>query len=99
MTKVAFYGIQGAYTHQALLGFTKKYNLDVEAIDSEGLFSDLFKDIEKVGFGMLPIENSTAGSVIDAYTEFLKHDFEILGEYKMKIDHVLLAKENINEEE
>ena len=43
-------------------------------------------------YGVLPIENSTAGSVKKVYELMLKHEFHIVRSVRIKIDHNLLAK-------
>lgn len=67
-------------------------------------FADVFDAIEKgeCRYGVLPIENSTAGSVTEIYDLMSKHRFYIVRALKLDIDHCLLAKsgtrvENITE--
>ncbi len=57
-------------------------------------FEDVFLAVESgtVQYGVLPIENSTAGSVKMTYDLMKDHDFHIVRSYRLKIDHNLLAK-------
>ena len=43
-------------------------------------------------YGILPIENSTAGSVKQVYDLMKEHNFKIVRSVRIKIDHNLLAK-------
>ncbi len=89
--KIAFQGIQGAYSHEALIEFGNKKNIGIEPVESTN-FDELFKNIKKFGLGFVPIENSNAGTVIQVIDLFLENDIEIIGEYYFKVNHCLLAK-------
>jgi prephenate dehydratase/chorismate mutase len=56
-------------------------------------FSDVISGIEKGNFslGMLPVENSLAGSIREVNQLLVKHDLEIAGEVNLPIHHCLLA--------
>jgi len=67
-------------------------------------FESVFTAIEQglCQYGILPIENSTAGSVKKVYDLMIHHNFSIVRTFRLKIDHNLLAKkgaklENIKE--
>ena len=45
----------------------------------------------RADYGVLPIENSLAGAVIDNYDNLLKHDIYIVAETKVAVDHALLG--------
>ena len=57
-------------------------------------FCDVFSAIERgeCRYGVLPIENSTAGSVTEIYDLMSKHRFYIVRAVRLNIDHCLLAK-------
>ncbi|MCO4781712.1 MAG: prephenate dehydratase [Candidatus Cloacimonetes bacterium] len=89
--KVAYQGIAGAYSQQAIYGFFSQYNLKVDPV-SRSSFRELFETISNEGvLGMVPIENSTAGSVVQCYDLFLDYDLEIIAEYKLDVNHCLLC--------
>lgn len=46
---------------------------------------------QKVDYGVLPIENSTAGSVSDIYDLMIRYPNYIVGEQILKIEHTLMA--------
>ena len=56
-------------------------------------FNDVFKAVETgmCPFGILPIENSTAGSVTQVYDLMEKHNFHIVRAARQRIEHRLLA--------
>lgn len=55
----------------------------------EGVFSAVAKGLCE--YGVLPIENSTAGSVNEVYDLMKKYDFYIVKAIRLKIDHCLAA--------
>lgn len=59
-------------------------------------FDGVFSAIEGglCDYGIVPIENSNAGSVKKVYDLMIKHNFSIVRSVRLKIDHNLLAKPN-----
>ena len=57
-------------------------------------FEAVFSAIEKglCRYGVIPLENSTAGSVNAVYDLMMQHNFRIVRSVRLKIDHCLLAK-------
>ena len=53
----------------------------------------MFSAIEKglCQYGVIPVENSTAGSVNAVYDLMMRHDFRIVRSLRLKVDHNLLA--------
>ncbi len=96
MSLVSFQGKSGAYSEQAIFDFAKKNEIQFESKPCKN-FRELFESVEnKTKLGMVPIENSNAGSVVECYDLLLEYDFEIIGEIFLEIDHCLLVKDNIN---
>ena len=56
-------------------------------------FSDAFEAIlaSRADCGVIPIENSQAGSINDTYDLLLQHDLPIVGEVDLPVRHCLLA--------
>lgn len=85
---VACQGVEGAYSQQAcekifrspMIMYFKSFDAVFDAID-QGLCQ----------YGILPIENSTAGSVKKVYDLMIKHNFSIVRTFRLKIDHNLLV--------
>ena len=83
---VAYQGIKGANSFEAAQA------LFPDAVLSERkTFEDVFDavDRDEAAFGVLPVENSTAGSVSAVYDLILKHRFYIVGALDRRIEHCL----------
>ena len=85
---VACPGVEGAYAQQAA---SRMFPLPTIVYFND--FEKIFEAVEKglCPYGILPIENSAAGSVAAVYDLMQKHKFHIVRSLKLKIDHVLLA--------
>ena len=85
---VACQGVEGAYSQIAcekifkspFIMYFKNFDAVFQAIE-QGLCQ----------YGILPIENSTAGSVKKIYDLMIHHNFSIVRTFRLKIDHNLLA--------
>jgi chorismate mutase / prephenate dehydratase len=86
-TKVAFYGEKGAYTEQAMLEY---FNSEVTGIPMS-TFGEVMQAIKegKAEFGVLPIENSSTGTLSDIFDLLSEYDNVIIGEHLVKIEHNL----------
>lgn len=84
--KVGYQGIKGANGHEAALKLFPNSN----AVNYK-TFADVFDavDREEVAYGVLPVENSTAGSVSAVYDLILKHRFHIVKALDLPIDYCL----------
>ncbi len=86
---VACQGVEGAYSQLACEKLFVTPSIQYFR-NFEGVFSAI-----EAGFcryGILPIENSTAGSVNRVYDLMIEHHFSIVRSTRLKIDHCLLAK-------
>ena len=96
---VACQGIEGAYSQIACERvFKSPFIMYFKNFD--GVFSAIEKGLCQ--YGILPIENSTAGSVKKVYDLMIHHNFSIVRSFRLKIDHNLLtnpgaSKESIRE--
>ena len=86
---VACQGIEGAYSQIACDRLFK-----APSIMFFQSFDHVFKAVASglCQYGLLPIENSTAGSVKAVYDLMLSHNFSIVRSARLKISHNLLAK-------
>ena len=87
----AYSGNRGAYAEQAIARY-----FDSEAITElpTSSFSELFQSVTdgKADFGMVPIENSLAGSVYENYDNLSRfEDVSIIGSVTLNIRHALLG--------
>ncbi len=86
---VACQGVEGAYSQLACEKLFATPSIQYFR-NFEGVFSAI-----EAGFcryGILPIENSTAGSVNRVYDLMIEHNFSIVRSTRLKVDHCLLAK-------
>ncbi len=88
---VACQGVEGAYSQIAC---EKMFRSPMILYFKN--FDGVFNAIEQglCQYGILPIENSTAGSVKKVYDLMIHHNFSIVRTFRMKIDHNLIAKPN-----
>lgn len=86
--RVACQGVEGSFSHQAADQFFTAP--DIQFFEQ---FEDVFRAVEngEVEYGILPIENSTAGSVIPVYDLMRKHNFYIIKDTKVLVRHNLLT--------
>ncbi len=86
--KVAYCGIEGSYTFQAVHKFFNK-----PGIENYTSFKQVMLSVESgdCDYGVLPIENTTSGSVLEVYDLLEKYDVHIVGEAVVEIDHCLLG--------
>ena len=89
MTRVSFQGVAGAYSEQAIRQY---FGTEVETVPCR-TFDDLFIAVEqgKADYGMLPVENSLAGSVVQSYELLMEHDLRVRAEIIVRVEHQLLA--------
>lgn len=89
---VACQGIEGAYSQQACDKLFALPNL-MYFRRFEGVFQAIQSGL--CAYGVLPIENSSYGSVTEVYDLMRKYRFNIVRSVRMKIDHRLLAKPGV----
>ena len=86
---VACQGVEGAYSQIACEKIFKNPMI-MYFKNFDGVFTAIEQGLCQ--YGILPIENSTAGSVKKVYDLMIKHDFSIVRTFRLKVDHNLLAK-------
>ncbi|MDE7390546.1 MAG: prephenate dehydratase [Lachnospiraceae bacterium] len=85
---IACMGMSGSNSHIAAAKFFPKANICLEK-NFDHVFSAVSND--KADFGVLPVENSSAGSVSKVYDLILKYRYYIVGEIDLPIEHCLCA--------
>ena len=87
---IACQGVEGAYS--GIAGETLFPNTEIKFYKQ---FENVFEAVNKgkARFGIIPVENSTAGSVHESYDLIMKYRFFVVGACDLKIEHCLCAKE------
>ncbi len=89
---VACQGVEGAFSQQACEKLFHAPNL-MYFSSFEGVFSAIAQGLCR--YGVLPLENSTAGSVNKIYDLMMKYDFSIVRSTRVKVDHCLLVNNGV----
>lgn len=94
--KIACPGIAGSYSEQAAYQISK--NAEIKYYED---FDDVFEAVEngEMPYGIVPIQNSTAGSVSATYELLSKSNLYIACSTKVKINHCLACRRETNESE
>jgi chorismate mutase/prephenate dehydratase len=94
---VAFLGIRGSYSHLASRQFAKKYDESLFELNCES-FDEVFRKVQsgEADYGVLPLENTTSGSINEVY-DLLQHtELSLVGELAYPIKHCVLATSPID---
>lgn len=88
--KIACQGVNGAYSGMAAEKLFEKPNIQFFQN-----FEDVFKAVasEKADFGVVPVENSSAGSVHETFDLMIKYRLYICGALDLPVSHCLMTKE------
>jgi len=93
---VAYQGTDGAFSHQAAYRHFEERYSEVECIGYD-TFEEAARAVEqeKADYAILPIENTTAGSINQTYDILGEGKLHIVGEEAIRIIHCLLAIEEV----
>lgn len=88
---IGYQGAPGCYSYQVGLEY---FGEEIETLSCHS-FRDVFEALAKgkIQYGVLPIENSTSGSINDVYDLLREYEFYIVGEKCLRVEHNLLAVE------
>lgn len=86
--KVSIQGFRGSFSNIVVAKLFPEHDLL-----EHPAFSDIFKDLAegKSDFGVMPIENSIAGAILENYDRLKNSGVWIVGEYYLRIEHQLMA--------
>jgi len=87
---ISFQGVRGAYSEKAIHGY---FGEEVNTL-SQQEFKDVFESVLQgtSSFGVIPIENSLAGTINENIDLLLRYpDIAVVGEYKLRITHNLIG--------
>ncbi len=86
---VAFQGERGAFSDEAVITY---FGQQAEP-QPHRTFADVFRAVAagEVDYGLVPVENSQAGSINDVYDLLRQHDLFVTGEISHPVNHCLLC--------
>ncbi len=90
--RIAFFGPEGTFTHQAAL---EQFGSSPHYLPSKTI-TDVFREVERgrVDYGVVPIENSTEGVVNHTLDMFIDSEVKICAEISLRIAQNLLSREH-----
>lgn len=94
---VVYQGVEGAYSHEAMMnyfgGTANDYNVQT--------FREVMEAVKggEADYGVLPIENSTAGIVNEVYDLLVEYDNYIVDQIDVSVKHALLGLKEANMED
>lgn len=92
-TTVAYQGEPGAFSEQAALEYFGRSVASCPFESFDAVFTAVAE--ERTRFGIVPVENSSEGSISRVYDLFLEHDVRVCGETALRIVHCLIAREGV----
>lgn len=88
MKKVTIQGVTGCFHEAAARNYFKGEEIEtVPCMSFQELFSAMAKESDL--YGIMAIENTIAGSLLQNHELLRSSDLQIIGEYKLRISHVL----------
>jgi len=89
----AFLGEKGSYSNEATRRYFSRFDGKLIEMGYPG-FKEIFQAVENgiASYGVLPIENTSSGSIIPVYDLLLHSNLSIVGEITIKADHCILVK-------
>ncbi|WP_411991830.1 3-deoxy-7-phosphoheptulonate synthase [Agarivorans sp. DSG3-1] len=98
--RVAFLGNKGSYSNIATHQYFSRYKKQIVEFGCSG-FQDIVDTVEsgQADYGMLPIENTSSGSINEVYDVMQHTSLSIVGELSIAIDHCILAHPAANLEQ
>jgi len=89
--RIGFLGPEGTFSHAAAV---RKFGSSVEYLPMADILS-VFEEVVRghIDYGLVPVENSIGGGVVDTLDAFLHSSAKICAEVLITIHHNLLAKE------
>lgn len=90
---IAYLGPEATFTHQAAI---KKFGQSIDYLATPSI-SDVFHTVAKgeADYGVIPIENSTGGSVLDSMDMFFDSELKICAQIYLTITQNLISQSSI----
>jgi chorismate mutase/prephenate dehydratase len=92
LNRVAFLGDKGSYSYLATQKYFSRRPGELLEIGCQS-FADIIKkvEIDEADYGVLPIENTSSGSINEVYDQLQHTQLSIIGELTHPIKHALLV--------
>jgi 3-deoxy-7-phosphoheptulonate synthase len=90
--KVGYQGIPGAYSEKAALNHFKETPSLSPFRDFETVFTSVVSG--RIDYGVIPLENSLAGSILENFDHLQTYNVQIIAELKLRVKHQLLGLKN-----
>jgi prephenate dehydratase len=87
--KIAYQGVPGAFSWLAGIKFFGRRNKFISVDEFKKIFELVVN--KKADYGIVPIENTLAGSIYENYDNLNIYNVKIYGEISLKIEHHLLG--------
>jgi chorismate mutase / prephenate dehydratase len=93
---VAYQGGEGSYSQMTAMRHFGARDADVvyQGFDTFQAMLEAVRD-DRADYGVLPIENTTAGSINESYDLLARMDLALVGEEIQRVDHCLVALEQV----
>ena len=92
--RIAIQGERGSYSEEAALQYFKACDYELVMKNYlEEVFDSLLSG--EADYGVIPIENSSTGSIRKSLDLLLSRDVKVVGEAKVKVSHALLAVKGV----
>ncbi|MFW6049934.1 MAG: bifunctional 3-deoxy-7-phosphoheptulonate synthase/chorismate mutase [Myxococcota bacterium] len=93
---VAYQGGEGSYSQMTAMRHFGARNADVvyQGFDTFQSMLEAVRD-DRADYAVLPIENTTAGSINESYDLLARMDLALVGEEIQRVDHCLVALEHV----
>ena len=99
LPKIAYQGIPGSFSHLAASRYFQSGFFPL----GQSRFKDIIKEVlvSDGVMGLIPVENSLAGSIYETYDLLSEYAIHVTGEFFLKVEHNLLALplNNLSKEE
>lgn len=95
---VAYQGTEGAYSHLAARSHFGPRGLEQVVYRGHDSFAEILESVREgaADYAVLPIENTTAGSINESYDLLARMNLAVVGEEIVRVDHCLLALEDVS---
>jgi len=86
INKIYYQGSKGSYSESVL----KSYFPNKQYVECQ-TFREVAAQAGEDNYGLLPVENSLVGTVIESYENLIQSELNVYGEFKKKITHALIG--------